>query len=111
MTDPRWENERIVRRRTEAAAVAGRYDEEDHAKMLAHFESELRSIGVSKITEDLLLLLWGGLSVSLDFIATDITATCINPRCGYASFQHACGGIDLEGVILLDLERKAGQTL
>lgn len=110
-TDPRWQNERIQQRRVASYAVADRFPDEDKAKMLHHLEGELRDIGVTRITEDLVLLLWGTMSPFLDFVATSIQLTCQNPHTGYHAFSHTAAGTDMLGVILFALEEKIGQPL
>lgn len=110
-TDPRWQTERIQQRRQGSLAVAGSFSDDSKGKMLAHLEGQLKTIGVTHVTEDLVLLLWGMLSPALDFIATSIELTCIHPNCGFASFSHAAAGIDMLGVILFALEEKIGQAL
>lgn len=110
-TDPRWQNPRIIARREASHAVEGAFSADNKAKMLAHIEGQLRAIGVTHVTEDLILLLWAGLLLSMDFIATSIELTCVNPNCGFASMGHAAAGIDMLGMILFALEEKIGQAL
>jgi len=107
MTD----NDRIAARRQGAEMVVESYSPEDREKMLVHLVEELKAIGITRVTEDLIRLLWGVESITLDFIATNIQFTCVNPACGYASFSHAAAGVDMLGVVLLALEDRVGNLL
>jgi hypothetical protein len=104
-------SDRISMRRVGAQAVVDQFNPDDLAKMLVHLCTELKDIGITRVTDDLIRLLWGIESIALDFIATSISVTCVTPPCAYASFQHAAAGIDLMGIALLGLEERIGQLL
>lgn len=110
--DPRWQHPRIADYRVDAAAQSLKLTETDKAILTAHLEMHLREMGIQRLTEDLLLILWAMLPMAADGVQCAIHLNCGAPlACGLRAISHAVTGLDIVGAVLLGFEQRIGEEL